>query len=153
MYVRYILLSSEIFECDTKLYKLTCMCIGCDVFLRDMCFTSNQYQRCNNNRITFLLLTSSVHSVEQPHQRLAAAYQSSHHLSVSAPATLSHMRQFRDSICGHFLSVQGACTLSEGCDVTEARLEIWSDCLKSKAAPCIGWQQSPLTQSDTDTKL
>lgn len=37
------------------------------LFSSDMYFTSNLHQRCNNNVITFLLLTSSAHSVEQLH--------------------------------------------------------------------------------------
>lgn len=43
------------------------MYFGSTVFLRAMYFTSNLHQRCNNNVITFLLLTSSAHSVEQLH--------------------------------------------------------------------------------------
>lgn len=43
------------------------MYFSSSVFRRAMYFASYVYQRCNNNVITFLLLTSSAHSVEQLH--------------------------------------------------------------------------------------
>lgn len=90
----YVSLWSEIAESDTKLtWKEKMQFVRSGFFLRAMCFSSRQGQRCRGDLIMFLLLTSSAQSVEQLHHCLAAVYQTPHHRSVSAVTRLSRMRQ------------------------------------------------------------
>ena len=86
--------------------------------LRLRCFP--QRRRCNNNLITFLLVTSSAHSVEQLPQCLAAAYRSppsplcfcSNQIITHATITCQRMR-------ASSVSSEHAGTLTEARYVTE----------------------------------